>query len=332
MIIFDGNKRKYKGNTHIHTIASDGKKTVEELAKIYFKRGYDFIGISDHETFSAAEMEPNEDITVLNGCEITFEVEKHTSYKLPIHISVILESIEIAKKYFDDKVRFTIKTVKEINDILRPLKKENAIITINHPRTSYIDFSDMLLLDNCNSIEIYNHGSEIRANNGFALDHYTYTLANGINVSAIATDDFHMIEHVQSIVPEKDILDRQIGGFIMVEEENKTSKCLIDAIRKGRFYSSTGPRFDDIRYEDGVLNVKFSPANKVKYYANKDMLKIEEGSNITSSYIKKSMIDYFDIRAERDNVVGLTSNYLFIEIEDKDGKKAWTNNLIKYVK
>ncbi|NQU44586.1 hypothetical protein HQ520_14950 [bacterium] len=38
----------YKGNTHIHSTASDGGKTFPELAEMYAGAGYDFLFRTDH--------------------------------------------------------------------------------------------------------------------------------------------------------------------------------------------------------------------------------------------------------------------------------------------
>lgn len=161
---------------------------------------------------------------------------------------------------------------------------------------------------------------------------FIYALANGVDMVAIAADDFHMKEHVQSITPTVDIEDRHIGGYIMVESEDRRPENLIRAIKDGKFYSTMGPEFYNIDYDNGKLCIECSPVSKIKYYANKDMLKVEKGEGIISSHITKSTIDYFKIRAKRDNVYGCTQNYLFIKIEDENGKKAWTNNLIWYIK
>ena len=38
----------WKGNLHMHTTCSDGKKTPQEAMEIYQKAGYDFIALTDH--------------------------------------------------------------------------------------------------------------------------------------------------------------------------------------------------------------------------------------------------------------------------------------------
>lgn len=46
-----GGKRWYKGNLHTHTFWSDGKAFPEEAVMWYKSRGYNFLGLSDHNLF-----------------------------------------------------------------------------------------------------------------------------------------------------------------------------------------------------------------------------------------------------------------------------------------
>ena len=48
-----GRKRWYKGNLHTHTVWSDGKAFPEEAVAWYKSRGYNFLGLSDHNLFQA---------------------------------------------------------------------------------------------------------------------------------------------------------------------------------------------------------------------------------------------------------------------------------------
>ncbi len=47
----DGKRRWYKGNLHMHTFWSDGRAFPEEAVNWYKSRGYNFVGLSDHNIF-----------------------------------------------------------------------------------------------------------------------------------------------------------------------------------------------------------------------------------------------------------------------------------------
>lgn len=42
MMIIDPNKPVFKGNTHVHTMYSDGRKSFDECLDIYAALGHDF--------------------------------------------------------------------------------------------------------------------------------------------------------------------------------------------------------------------------------------------------------------------------------------------------
>jgi len=56
-----------RGNLHTHTLVSDGRNTVEQMAIAYRNLGYGFVAITDHNTFLGEYELPG--IIVLNGCE-----------------------------------------------------------------------------------------------------------------------------------------------------------------------------------------------------------------------------------------------------------------------
>ena len=62
----------YKGNTHIHSTASDGGKTFPELTEMYASAGYDFLFRTDHWVASDANGDETEDQAILwmDGIEL----------------------------------------------------------------------------------------------------------------------------------------------------------------------------------------------------------------------------------------------------------------------
>ena len=62
-------KRWYKGNLHTHTFWSDGKAFPEEAVTWYKSRGYNFLGLSDHNIF---QDEPDSWITAVKEDEKNF--------------------------------------------------------------------------------------------------------------------------------------------------------------------------------------------------------------------------------------------------------------------
>ena len=71
--------RWYRGNTHTHTLASDGNAPALDVARWYKTHGYDFVVITDHELVTDvgplnAQLAEPEKFLVLRGEEITQKV------------------------------------------------------------------------------------------------------------------------------------------------------------------------------------------------------------------------------------------------------------------
>ena len=84
-------KRWYKGNLHTHTFWSDGKAFPEEAVAWYKSRGYNFLGLSDHNIF---QNEPDSWITALRDKEKPFRPEWN---KTPTRRYIFTA----AQRYFD---------------------------------------------------------------------------------------------------------------------------------------------------------------------------------------------------------------------------------------
>jgi len=60
------------GNTHTHSIKSDGRRTSKRMIKEYRKKGYDFVFMTDHKNKEKPFSYPQvSGITVIEGCEVS---------------------------------------------------------------------------------------------------------------------------------------------------------------------------------------------------------------------------------------------------------------------
>jgi len=60
------------GNTHTHSIKSDGRRTSKRMIKEYRKKGYDFVFMTDHRNKEKPFGYPQvSGITVIEGCEVS---------------------------------------------------------------------------------------------------------------------------------------------------------------------------------------------------------------------------------------------------------------------
>ena len=87
-------KRWYKGNLHTHTMWSDGKAFPEEAVAWYRSRGYNFLGLSDHNLFQD------------DADRWTEVIGDNEKYVAPKRTGVITDRYQpiVRRSYFDDYV------------------------------------------------------------------------------------------------------------------------------------------------------------------------------------------------------------------------------------
>ena len=74
MKLFDPAKKFYKGNLHVHTTVSDGRKSPEEVMALYQENGYDFLALTAHWNISPSCW--YKDMLVLSGMEIDYMFDR----------------------------------------------------------------------------------------------------------------------------------------------------------------------------------------------------------------------------------------------------------------
>ena len=67
----DGNW--YKGNLHLHSTNSDGRKSPAETAKVYADHGYQFVSFTEHEYYTDNQELNRENFLILPGVEFSCE-------------------------------------------------------------------------------------------------------------------------------------------------------------------------------------------------------------------------------------------------------------------
>lgn len=111
-------RRLFKGDTHLHTTASDGSGTAEEAAALARQMGLDFIFITDHNNYAGNTGLPRPaDLTVMPGCEWT-HYQGHAG-------------LLGAEKPFEGS--YTVSSSGQAAAFLAEARLRGAFAVINHP-------------------------------------------------------------------------------------------------------------------------------------------------------------------------------------------------------
>ena len=293
----------YKGNTHTHTINSDGDSTPDEVVRWYREHRYNFLFITDHE--HVTNVGPLNDLhgkpgtfIVISGQEVTDSYERK-----PYHMN----ALGISSVVMPNRLPGAVETLqKNIDDVI----KAGGIAQINHPNFGWALNADQLIkLQNYTLLEIHN-GHPLVNNQGgggvqSAEEMWDAVLSSGKIVFAIADDDSHYFKRIgdpAAPTPGK--------GWIFVRASELTPRAITESIKRGDFYASTGVELSDLQTGGGKVVVTVKEERSSKYRIQF----IGQGGRILSQ-AASSPATY--------NIKG-SEGYVRVRIYESNGKMAWT--------
>jgi hypothetical protein len=284
MELFNKQMKWFKGNLHTHTTESDGTISVEECINAYKSRGYDFLCITDHRIYGKGCH--SKDFIVLPGTEFHHHDEK---MRKAFHIT----GINIQKEIPTDDSCSPQYIIDQINEA-------GGIAVMAHPAWSLLTHEDTMKLSGLTAIEIYNTISEAYSCRGYS-DNYADVLASkGYVKQLLAVDDAHFYD--------KDAF----RGWIMVQSDEFSAGSIVNAIRKGSYYSTQGPEFKRISVVGNMIMAETSPAASISFISD-------------SFFVRERIVEQSGLITEGKYKIKSTDSVVRIEITDADGRKAWSN-------
>jgi hypothetical protein len=287
---FDRPGQFWKTNLHSHTTRSDGKLTPKELATIYREHGYHALAITDHfmERFGFPIVDTTsyrtENFTTLLGAELHGPGLMLGAW----HILAVGLPADFAHAAPDETGP----------EIARRASDAGAFVAIAHPAWYSLMFEKAKEIDFADAIEVFNTTclyDNDRGESWYLADQFLMT---GRRPFAIATDDAHC-----NLRPDT------FGGWTMIKSESLDPESLLEALKSGSFYSSTGPDIHNIAIDSDKLVVECSPARTVYVTGAGALHRDIGGSDLT--------------RAEFD-IEPFQSTYARITVLAENGK-AWSN-------
>jgi hypothetical protein len=307
-IYLNKDNRKYKGNIHTHSNRSDGQYEPEFVMKAYKDRGYDFMCLSDHEIYFKSDAYDDDQFIMIDGYEMACETDFRKLGKY-FHIHGLLDRSLGSDQEFEhdeEHAKPDYESLETIQKLIDEMRAKGNLVIMNHPEWSKNTPEDLLALQGYAAIEIYNHQSDLDEASGSGVYHWDHVLRHGRKVFAVAADDAH-----------RGALDTAIseffGGWIQVEAAQLEQQSIIDTMKEGRYYSSTGPEIYDLRVEDGWINLTCSPVKFIKFITNPG-----------HGYKLYNKEDASPITEGRYRIRG-NEQYVRIECIDFEGNIAWSN-------
>jgi hypothetical protein len=287
---------------HAHTTNSDGELAPERLALHYERAGYDVLCITDHWVRTELKR-PVGRITVLPGTELNASVGTDGRDAHVLALGVASNPLEPGA------------TFPTLPETVAWIAENGGLAFLAHPYWSGVHTEDFVDCPGLLGLEVYNAGCELEIGRGLSATHWDEALEASQPLLALATDDSHL--------PGFD------SGFasVWLRADDRGPAAVLDAIRRGRFYSSTGPRIEAVELDDEGVTIRCTPAASVALvsmrmfgarvnagrmgYASRGRIVCEEGGGIVEA------------RLERWSSLP----YGRVEVKDAVGATAWTNPL-----
>ena len=294
----------YKGNTHTHTLNSDGDTSPEDVARWYKAHGYAFLVLSDHNVFT----DPKTLASLTDATFLLMPGEEVTTafQKAAVHVNALAVTRVIAPP----KDSTLLGTVQKTVDAIRA---ENAVPHINHPNFLWsVDSATLFRVRNDKLFEIFN-GHPLTNNVGGGdwpgmEEVWDGLLTGGKRMYGIAVDDAH---HFQGeFAPDKANPGR---GWLVVRSPALETRALVTAIEAGQFYASSGVMLDDIVATATSLQLRITQKGSFKYTTQ------FIGANGRVLATDKSLTPRFTLRGRE--------TYVRAKVIDSGGAVAWVQPL-----
>ena len=287
----------YKGNTHTHSTISDGSPEAPIIAQRYKNHGYDFLLITDHNTFNAFDTGWNWEYLNSN----------------PSLYPLMINGVEMTNHYHVTGIGINrpLHAAQSLLSEIETVQADGAIAALNHPswtedrrglsHSSFVStVIDAMDATGLNQVEVANMGTrEFLVSDEIFWDEI---LSTGRKMYGIASDDSHLTSEANT--PH---FGGSGYGWIVVYASSLTKANILKSIKNGNYYASTGIILDDY---------------KIDYQNRSIIITSQNGTSI--SFIGKNGKTLKTINSNSASYT-FTGAELYVRSEITDGASmAWT--------
>ena len=280
---FDQPGRWIRAGFHCHTVRSDGGLTPDETLATYRALGYGCLGITDHHMVTPVSASSDPTFVAIDSTENGGD---------PDVIGV--------------GVRDAVPIDWSLADRCAALAEQGGFTIAAHPHycavqlVDYVDCRDLMALEICNA-----YCDQAYAN-GIATEVWDLVLGMGKRIWGVAGDDAHLS-------PKKRYFSRAGQAWIEVWSAELSEAAILDALKRGAFYSTQGPRFHAIRLEGTRPRIECSPVAQVRWRTYGRVGFVDHAA-LPGGISNSQLPDWFEPRT-----------FLRIELVDHQGRRAWSN-------
>jgi hypothetical protein len=301
----------FRGNLHCHSSESDGRLPVADVIRRYRDLGYDFVSLTDHfEGFehwaggwagkrltgivdTDAFQDPS--FVTLPGAELhgpgignpAVGTSAADAAGEPWHILAV-----------GLPAHFRCRRGETGPALAARAAAAGAFLALAHPSWYGLTVEEALGIPETDAVEIFNYGTDVHNDRGDGTQLLDALLARGRRLLAIATDDAH---------GETDDFG---GGWINLLAPQLTRQEILRSLKRGWFYSSTGPTLHDVRLEADAIVINTSPVKAVFVTGRGASCERQLGDAVEQARLP---------------IAKFTGDFCRVTVVGTDGTRAWTN-------
>jgi hypothetical protein len=248
----------YKGNTHTHTLNSDGDSTPDDVVRWYREHGYQFLVLTDHNFLTSVEA-----LQALHGADEKF---------------LVVRGEEVTDKFGDQSIHvngLNLGTLvppqggTSVRDVMQrnidAVRKAGGVPHINHPNFRWsISTEELQQVRNNRLLEIFNGHPTVNNAGGGGVpgleEVWDAILSSGTLLYGIAVDDAHTFKD-----PGNPAVAAPGRGWVVVRSPRLEPAALMDALERGDFYASTGVELSDVETTTDRMRVLVRATSYSKY-------------------------------------------------------------------
>jgi hypothetical protein len=250
--------RWYKGNTHTHTLNSDGDSTPDDVVRWYREHNYRFLVLTDHNYLTSVDAlnalhGADERFLVIRGEEVTDRFDNR-----PLHVNGLDVSTLVTPQGGSSVVDVLQRNVDAI-------RGANGIPHLNHPNFGWaISADELRQVRNTRLFEIFNGHPQVNNVGGGGVPTleqvWDAILTAGTWLYAIAVDDAHTFKQ-----PGNPAVAGPGRGWVVVRAPRLETRAVLGALERGDFYASTGVELTDYDTSSSAMRVTVRATAYSKY-------------------------------------------------------------------
>jgi hypothetical protein len=248
----------YKGNTHTHTLNSDGDSAPDEVVRWYREHGYHFVVLTDHNYLTQVDalnglVGGDGKFLVIRGEEVT-----DLAGNKPIHVN----GLNVERLVEPQGGASVVETVQRNVNAVRDAR---GVPHVNHPNFSWAILPDELVqVRNYRLLEIFNGHPLVNNEGGGGSPGleavWDRILSSGQLVYGIAVDDAHVFKR-----PWDRGAARPGRGWVTVRARELSPSGVLEALERGDFYASTGVELRDYTVDERRMTIAIDERPTSKY-------------------------------------------------------------------